>query len=388
MALQHVNVKTLSLAISTVILCACQPASEVDKPVAAQQAETQAQSSAETQTTASDPATNSEMAAGYSEPLVTHIYTADPSAHVFNDRLYIYPSHDVESGIPQNDNGDHFDMRDYHILSMDEVGGEVTDHGVALSVDDIPWAGRQLWAPDAAEKDGTYYLYFPLKDKQDIFRIGVATSDNPAGPFEPQPEPMAGSFSIDPAVYKDDDGEYYMYFGGIWGGQLQRYDDEAYNPEDEYPADDAPAVKPRVAKLSDDMLSFAEPVKEIDILDQNGEPILTGDNDRRFFEAAWVHKYDGKYYFSYSTGDTHKIVYATGDSPYGPFTYQGVILEPVQGWTNHHSIAKYKGKWYLFYHDSSLSGGKTWLRSVKMTELTHRPDGSIVTIDPYKKVAQ
>ena len=157
MALQHVNVKTLSLAISTVILCACQPASEVDKPVAAQQAETQAQSSAETQTTASDPATTSEMAAGYSEPLVTHIYTADPSAHVFNDRLYIYPSHDVESGIPQNDNGDHFDMRDYHILSMDEVGGEVTDHGVALSVDDIPWAGRQLWAPDAAEKDGTYY---------------------------------------------------------------------------------------------------------------------------------------------------------------------------------------------------------------------------------------
>ena len=382
MAIKHFSVKTLSLAVSAVILCACQPANEADTMDTAKQSEAKASASAEKPEAAG---TSSEMAAGYSEPLVTHIYTADPSAHVFNDRLYIYPSHDVESGIPQNDNGDHFDMRDYHILSMDEVGGEVTDHGMALSVDNIPWAGRQLWAPDAAEKNGTYYLYFPLKDKQDVFRIGVATSDNPAGPFEPQPEPMANSFSIDPAVFKDDDGEHYMYFGGIWGGQLQRYEDEEYNPKDEYPADEAPAVKPRIAKLSDDMLSFAEPVKEIDILDQNGEPILTGDNDRRFFEAAWVHKFDGKYYFSYSTGDTHKIVYATGDNPYGPFTYQGVILEPVQGWTNHHSIAKYKGQWYLFYHDSSLSGGKTWLRSVKMTELTHREDGSIVTIDPYKK---
>lgn len=362
----------LSLTLSMVFLTGCNPAPtetpETEEPM--------------NQVAANSEQTTENVISGKAEPLVTHIYTADPSAHVFEDRLYIYPSHDWEAGIPQNDNGDHFDMRDYHILSMAEVGGEVTDHGVALSVDDIPWAGRQLWAPDAAHKDGKYYLYFPLKDKQDIFRIGVAVSDNPAGPFEPQPEPMEGSFSIDPAVFNDD-GEYYMYFGGIWGGQLQRYEGGEYQSEDTYPADDAPAVKPRVAKLSDDMLSFAEPVREIDLLDENGELITTGDNDRRFFEAAWVHKYDGKYYFSYSTGDTHKIVYATGDNPYGPFTYQGVILEPVEGWTNHHSIAKFNGKWYLFYHDSSLSGGKTHLRSVKMTELKYNPDGSIVTIDPY-----
>ena len=135
--------------------------------------------------------------------------------------------------------------------------------------------------------------------------------------------------------------------------------------------------------MADDMLSYAETPKEIELLDKDGTPILQGDNDRRFFEAAWVHKYQGKYYFSYSTGDTHKIVYATGDNPYGPFTYQGVILQPVEGWTNHHSIAKFKGKWYLFYHDSSLSGGQTHLRSVKMTELTYNANGSIVTIDPY-----
>ena len=134
--------------------------------------------------------------------------------------------------------------------------------------------------------------------------------------------------------------------------------------------------------LSDNMLEFAEPVKDAQILDENGKPLLSGDTVRRFFEAAWMHKYDGKYYLSYSTGNTHFIAYATGDNPYGPFTYQGVILNPVVGWTNHHSIVEHNGKWYLFYHDSKLSGGKTHLRSVKVTELTHRPDGTIETIDP------
>ena len=94
-----------------------------------------------------------------------------------------------------------------------------------------------------------------------------------------------------------------------------------------------------------------------------------------------MHKYNGKYYLSYSTGDTHLLVYAIGDNPYGPFTYQGVILTPVLGWTTHHSIVEFKGKWWLFYHDASLSGGKTHLRSVKVAALEYRPDGGIVTID-------
>ena len=197
MTFQHSYKLTFSAVVSALVLSACGPAN---------QAETAASSAAApaTQTASKDKS-------GLAEPLVEHIYTADPSAHVFEGRLYIYPSHDVESGIPENDNGDHFDMRDYHVLSMDEVGGEVTDHGVALSVKDIPWAGRQLWAPDAAHKDGTYYLYFPLKDKQDVFHIGVATSDKPGGPFTAQPEPIEGSFSMDPAVYKDDDGSCLLY---------------------------------------------------------------------------------------------------------------------------------------------------------------------------------
>ena len=296
-------------------------------------------------------------------PIVTHIYTADPSAHVFAGRIYIYPSHDIETGAKPDDLGSHFDMKDYHVLSMDAIGGKVTDHGVALDIKDVPWAGRQMWAPDAAEKDGKYFLYFPVKDKQDVFRIGAAVSDNPAGPFKAEPQAIEGSYSMDPAVFKDRDGKYYMYFGGIWGGQLQRWATGQYQKTDVYPAADQPALTPKVALMRADMKGFAEKVRDVVIVDDAGKPITAGDNKRRFFEASWVHVYGGKYYFSYSTGDTHFIVYATGDSPYGPFTYRGKILEPVLGWTNHHSIVEIAGKWYLFYHDSQLSGGQTHLRT-------------------------
>ena len=141
---------------------------------------------------------------------------------------------------------------------------------------------------------------------------------------------------------------------------------------------------PRVARLSNNMLSFDEEVKEITIMDKNRKPLLAGDHDQRFFEASWMHKYKGKYYYSYSTGNTHYIAYATGDSPYSPFTYRCVVLNPVIGWTNPHSIVEFKGKWYLFYHDSILSGGKTHLRCLKFTELTCRPDGTIQTINAYR----
>ncbi|TGE27939.1 glycoside hydrolase family 43 protein [Hymenobacter metallicola] len=317
-------------------------------------------------------------------PLVKDIYTADPSAHVFNGRIYIYPSHDIDTGMPENDNGDHFAMRDYHILSMDSVGGKVTDHGVALDIKDIPWAGRQLWAPDAAFKDGTYYLYFPVKDKQDIFRIGVATSKSPTGPFKAEPKPMEGSLSIDPAVFTDTDGKTYMYMGGIWGGQLQRWRTGKYDaskPKEQEPAATEPSVGPRVARLGADMKQFAEPVREVKIVDKDGKVLLSGDNNRRFFEGAWMHKFNGKYYLTYSTGDTHFLAYATSTSPYGPFTYQGNFMNPVQGWTTHHSIIEFKGKWYIFYHDTELSN-KTWLRNVKVTELKRGADGSIATINP------
>ena len=307
-------------------------------------------------------------------------YMADPSVHVFNGRLYIYPSHDRESGIPENDNGDHFDMNDYHVLSTDDVmHGEIVDHGVALKVADIPWAGRQLWDCDIACKDGKYYLYFPLKDRNDIFRMGVAIGDRPEGPFIPQPDPIRGSYSIDAAVFRDEDGSYYMYFGGIWGGQLQRYRENKAIEHPFLPEADEPALPSRVVKLSEDMLGFAEEPRPVVVLGPDGKPLTAGD-PHRFFEASWMHKYKGKYYFSYSTGDTHLLCYAVGDNPYGPFVYQGVILTPVVGWTTHHSIAEYKGKWYLFHHDCVPSDGKTWLRSLKVVELEYDEDGKIQTV--------
>ena len=318
-----------------------------------------------------------------SQPVVTHIYTADPSAHVFEGKLYIYPSHDIDAGIPFDDDGSHFGMEDYHVLRMDSPDGEAMDCGVALHVRDVKWAQRQMWAPDAATKDGRYYLYFPAKRADGIFQIGVAVGDRPEGPFVPEPEAMQGSYSIDPAVFTDADGESYMYFGGLWGGQLQKYRNNAHDAANEEPADDAPALGPIVARLRGDMKEFAESPREVLILDENGEPLRAGDHDRRFFEASWLHRFGGKYYFSYSTGNTHFLCYATGDSPYGPFTYQGRILTPVVGWTTHHSIAEFQGQWYLFYHDSILSGGVTHLRSVKVAPLRHDADGRITTIEPY-----
>lgn len=319
-----------------------------------------------------------------SQPLVTHIYTADPSAHVFNGKLYVYPSHDIEAGIPFNDNGDHFDMRDYHVLRLDSPTSPAEDCGVALDIKDVKWAQRQMWAPDAATKDGKYYLYFPAKRPDGIFQIGVAIGDRPEGPFKPEPEAIQGSYSIDPAVFVDDDGAAYMYFGGIWGGQLQKYRDNVYGEKHEEPADDEPALCPRVARLSADMKEFAEAPRAVVILDEAGKPLRAGDHDRRFFEASWMHKYKDKYYFSYSTGDTHYLCYGIADNPYGPFVYQGRILTPVIGWTTHHSICEFQGKWYLFYHDSVLSKGVTHLRSVKMAELTYDANGRINTISPYR----
>ncbi|MEI9952747.1 MAG: glycoside hydrolase family 43 protein [Pseudomonadota bacterium] len=314
--------------------------------------------------------------------LVTNIYTADPSAHVFGDTLYVYPSHDLELNPPANNNGDQYGMKDYHVLSFDRSDcSKVVDHGEVLNVKDVPWASKQMWAPDAAFKNGTYFLYFPARDKYDVFRIGVAKSSSAVGPFSAESQPIPGSYSIDPAVFIDDDGQAYMYFGGLWGGQLQNWRTRAYDARGTLPGADENALGPRFAKLGADMLSFDGAVREISIVDSDKHPLKQSDNQRRFFEGVWLHKYNGVYYLSYSTGDTHYLVYATANTPAGPFAFRGRLLNPVAGWTTHHSIVQYDGKWYLFYHDDSLSGVDN-KRSVKLMELTHSADGSIPTLTP------
>lgn len=326
-------------------------------------------------------------------PLITHLYTADPSAHVFEGRVYIYPSHDRETDIQFNDNGDQYDMADYHVFSTDSLdpAAPVIDHGVVLRTEDVPWVSKQLWAPDAAQgRDGKYYLYFPARDHAGVFRIGVAVGDRPEGPFTADPAPIKGSYSIDPASFVDTDGAAYLYFGGLWGGQLQCYQggntadvfDDSWQGPKEPSGAEAKAMGARVAKLTDDMHQFAEEPREVVILaPETGAPIAADDHDRRFFEAAWMHKRGDKYYFSYSTGDTHYLCYATGDTPYGPFTYGGRILEPVLGWTTHHSIVEFQGRWWLFHHDCELSKGVNHLRSVKVKEIFYDDEGRILPVD-------
>ena len=316
------------------------------------------------------------------QPLVSHIFTADPSAHVFEGRMYIYPSHDLALEVEENDNGDQYQMTDYHVLSHARPGAPTTDHGEALHLRQVPWASRQMWAPDAAFKDGKYYLYFPARDKDGIFRIGVAVGVRPEGPFVPEPQPIKGSFSIDPCVFRDDDGQFYMAFGGLWGGQLQCWATGRFIADAKTPPEEAPALCPKIVKLTADMLQFATSPADAVIVDNAGVPLRAGNNSCRYFEGPWLHKYNGTYYLSYSTGDTHLLCYATAKSPTGPFTYRGSFLPPVLGWTTHHSIVEFKGKWYLYYHDATLSGGMSHRRCVKVQELFYEADGSIRPLQP------
>lgn len=305
-------------------------------------------------------------------------YMADPSANVFNGKLYIYPSHDWDSGEAFDDDGGHFQMKDYHVLSIegDPMTAPVTDHGVILDVNEVPWAEKQMWDNDVVEKDGKYYLIFSAKDYNGVFHLGVAVADRPEGPFRPQPDPIRGSYSIDPCVFKDDDGEIYCYFGGIWGGQLQWYKDNKALKNEYLPSGKENPLPSRVARMTADVRQFAEPSRPVLVVDEAGEP-LKADDPHRFFEASWMHKYQGRYYFSYSTGDTHLLCYAVGDNPYGPFTYRGELLQPVVGWTTHHSIVEYQGKWYLFHHDCVPSNGVTWLRSLKVLPLQYDAFGDM-----------
>ncbi len=282
-------------------------------------------------------------------PFITGMYTADPSARVFNDTLYVYPSHDKTDA-------KWFNMTDWHVFSTTDMKHWV-DHGVALSLDSVKWAIRYAWAPDCAYRNGKYYFYYPVDKKY----IGVAVSDRPYGPFKDAlgkplisrqtPGVIARRDLIDPAVFIDDDNTPYLVFG---------------------------QNKVNIVKLNDDMISFNDTVR-----------IIKG--ARHFFEAVWMHKYKGKYYLSYS--GSGKILYGMADSPYGPFKYKGVVLGKVNSGTNHASITQYKGQWYLFYHTSDLffknnpsakkNGIKKWYRrSICADYLYYNADGTIKQVIP------
>ncbi|WP_339206570.1 family 43 glycosylhydrolase [Paenibacillus sp. FSL K6-3182] len=287
-------------------------------------------------TSAADPIISS------GNPIFTSIFTADPSARVWNDgRIYVYASHDI---FPSRGS----DLMDkYHVFSSDNMVDWV-DEGEILSADDVPWGrpeGGFMWAPDAAYKNGTYYYYFPHPSDTNwnsSWKIGVATSDKPAKDFEVQGyiQGLPGSNLIDPNVFRDDNGTYYLYAGG--GGA-------SYG-----------------MKLGADMMSIDGPVKQFTELED-------------FHEATWVFKRGSIYYLMYSDNNpgANRMRYATSSNPLGPWTNRGVILDPVFGSeTSHGSVVEYKGNWYMFYHNAKISSNGT-LRSVAVDRLYFNSDGTI-----------
>lgn len=288
-------------------------------------------------------------------PIISGNFTADPSAHVFDGRVYVYPSHDIPAPYDYA-RKDWFVMADYHVYSSDNLVDWV-DHGVILDQRDVPWVnakGYNMWAPDCNYKNGKYYFYFPAGQKPKEGQrfagngIGVAISDTPVGPFVPQAEPIQGIGGIDPCIFIDDDGTPYL----AWSGRgLQ------------------------VQQLSDDMLSVV------------GEPYnVSSVLPKGMTEGPFLFKANGKYYYTFPWVEKERecLAYAMADKPLGPYKFVGKIMEQSETicWTNHHSVINFKGQWYLFYHHNDYSPYFDKNRSVCIDELHFNPDGTIVPVVP------
>ncbi len=277
-------------------------------------------------------------------PFVTSIYTADPSAHVWADgRLYVYPSRDMDP--PRG-----CDLMDrYHVYSTDDMV-YWRDEGEILRASQIAWGrpeGGFMWAPDCAYKDGKYYFYFPHPSGTNwnqTWKIGVATSTKPASGFTPSGyiQGIGGHSMIDPAIFVDTDGQAYLYYGG--GGVCEG------------------------GKLKSNMT-------EMDGATQK----MTGLVD--FHEATWVFKRNGVYYLTYADNNpgANRLRYATGSNPLGPWTYRGIYLDPTGCDTSHGSVVEYKGQWYAFYHNKSLSGRGN-LRSICVDKLEFDVEGNMLKV--------
>ncbi|SDN94760.1 Beta-xylosidase [Streptomyces sp. cf386] len=275
---------------------------------------------------------------------------ADPDVHYLNGEYWIYPTTDGFQGW----SGTRFKA----YSSKDLVHWK--DHGVILDLGpDVSWADKYAWAPAIAERDGKYYFYFCAEQQ-----IGVAVADSPAGPFKDAlGKPLVakgGSLKgqmIDPAVFTDDDGTSYLYWGNGHG---------------------------YVVPFNDDMVSFdASKVRDI-----------TPDN---FREGSFVIKRQGTYYFMWSEDDTrsenYHVAYATGPSPLGPWTKRGTILQkrPEYGIlaTGHHSVVNTPGTddWYIVYHRFALNGpgkpgGDGMHRETTVDRMTFAADGAIEAVVP------
>ncbi|MDD2602129.1 MAG: family 43 glycosylhydrolase [Prevotella sp.] len=282
-------------------------------------------------------------------PIIHDQFTADPTARVFNNRIYLFPSHDIIS--PVEPERKWFCMADYHVFSSDNLV-DWMDHGMILSQENVPWGkpdGYSMWAPDCVEKNGKYYLYFPDAPKEGRgFMVGVAIADKPEGPYVPQATPIKGAMGIDPCVLQTSKGEAYL----VWSGMGLRMD-----------------------KLSDDMLSLV------------GESVRLDESfPKGFKEGPFAFERDGRYYltFPWVQDKTETLAYAMSDNPMGPYEFKGLIMEqsPVGCWTNHHSIVEFKGQWYLFYHHNDYSPQFDKNRSARIDKISFNADGTILPVTP------
>ncbi len=283
-------------------------------------------------------------------PIIRDQFTADPTARVFEGKLYLYPSHDIPSPIERLK--EWFCMADYHVFSSENLV-DWEDHGVIVSQESVPWVAPEsysMWAPDCVYRDGKYYFYFPSTpagENRRGFGIGVAVADKPYGPFKPEEKPIEGVGGIDPCVLIDHDGQAYIY----WSGRGMS-----------------------VAKLKDNMLELAS------------EPVQIEGLPEGFKEGPFVFEREGIYYYTFPwvRDSTETLAYATGDNPMGPFTFRGIIMEesPTGCWTNHHSIVEYENQWYLFYHHNDYSPAFDKNRSARIDSLFFNADGTIREVKP------
>ncbi len=283
--------------------------------------------------------------------LISHIYAADPSAHVWPDspnKLWLYASHD------QNGTNHHSTMFDYHVFSTEDLVNW-TDHGRVLSVDDVDWAISHAWAIDAAYWKGNYYLVFCMRSKEnsDEFRLGLAVSSRPEGPFT-SIGMIRGAEGMDPSLFIDDDNQPYIIY--------------------------ANARKCYIGKLTDDLLAIVP-----------GSLLEVSDGLPQLQEGPWVHKYNNKYYLSYPglTADQWPEVmyYSVADTLTGPYIPKAQYIPYFEGQagSNHGSILKFRDKWIAFYHASFLSGGNGYTRNLMADFLSYNADGSIKPIIPTKE---
>ena len=295
-------------------------------------------------------------------PVIKGLYSADPTARVFNGKVYLFPSHDIIS--PVEPERRWFCMEDYHVFSSEDLVNW-TDHGVILDQKNVPWGnpeGYSMWAPDCVEKDGKYYFYFPNASKGRGFAVGVAVADRPEGPYIPEPEPIEGINGIDPCVLQASDGNAYIFWGN---GRCAKLD-------------------PSMKKLADDnpKTTMKWGNREMEMVGVN---CLQGLPSRQA-EGPFAFEKDGNFYLTYPyvKENTEVLAYAMSKSPMGPYEYKGIIMERSQNecWTNHHSIVNYKGQWYLFYHHNDYSPNFDKNRSVRIDKISFLPDGTIEQVTP------